>query len=222
MGKRALSTQVSQLSQKITKNSNIPCNKKQLNNLIKLLRPKVYITSSSNFKTLVQQLTGNESIKSVKESEHPIQNLKSTDEVIQVLDSSIQDIVHPFANLDKVNEGQVYSLTESHQESISQELAVDSWKGSMPSSFTVHESSSQKSSSAESHQESINQELSVDSQEGSAQSPFTVHEPFIQKSSVTVSDSFIACQEMDFSAECRKMESWLLEIESCSNYHHQE
>lgn len=34
-------------------------NKKDLNNLIKFLKPKVYITDSSNFKNLVQQLTGN-------------------------------------------------------------------------------------------------------------------------------------------------------------------
>ncbi|KAG8386705.1 hypothetical protein BUALT_Bualt03G0176800 [Buddleja alternifolia] len=33
--------------------------KQQINCLIKILRPKVYITHSSNFKTLVQQLTGN-------------------------------------------------------------------------------------------------------------------------------------------------------------------
>lgn len=31
---------------------------KQLNNLIKVLRPKVYITDSSSFKNLVQELTG--------------------------------------------------------------------------------------------------------------------------------------------------------------------
>ncbi|KAK3183396.1 hypothetical protein Dsin_030682 [Dipteronia sinensis] len=36
------------------------CSKKQqLNHLIKVLRPKVYITDTSNFKSLVQQLTGN-------------------------------------------------------------------------------------------------------------------------------------------------------------------
>ncbi|KAK4846692.1 hypothetical protein QYF36_020911 [Acer negundo] len=40
------------------KNEN--CSKKQqLNHLIKVLRPKVYITDTSNFKSLVQQLTGN-------------------------------------------------------------------------------------------------------------------------------------------------------------------
>ncbi|KAI3730395.1 hypothetical protein L1987_61565 [Smallanthus sonchifolius] len=31
----------------------------QFNNLIKVLKPKVFITTSSNFKTLVQELTGN-------------------------------------------------------------------------------------------------------------------------------------------------------------------
>ncbi|KAG6416804.1 hypothetical protein SASPL_124244 [Salvia splendens] len=37
-----------------------PNNKKQQSNsLMKILRPKVFITDSSNFKTLVQQLTGN-------------------------------------------------------------------------------------------------------------------------------------------------------------------
>lgn len=46
---------VNQVSLKISKNES----KKQLNNLIKVLRPKVYITDSSNFKRLVQELTGN-------------------------------------------------------------------------------------------------------------------------------------------------------------------
>ncbi|KAK2661932.1 hypothetical protein Ddye_000506 [Dipteronia dyeriana] len=40
------------------KNENCP-KKQQLNHLIKVLRPKVYITDTSNFKSLVQQLTGN-------------------------------------------------------------------------------------------------------------------------------------------------------------------
>ena len=41
-------------SQKISKNE-----KQQFNSLIKVLRPKVYITDSSSFKQLVQELTGN-------------------------------------------------------------------------------------------------------------------------------------------------------------------
>ncbi|CAK9168388.1 unnamed protein product [Ilex paraguariensis] len=45
---------VSQASLKISKND-----KKQINSLIKVLRPKVYITDSSSFKRLVQELTGN-------------------------------------------------------------------------------------------------------------------------------------------------------------------
>ncbi|XVF31770.1 hypothetical protein REPUB_Repub17cG0020900 [Reevesia pubescens] len=52
MGKKILS-QVQAV--KISKTSD----KKQLNSLIKVLRPKVYITDSSSFKTLVQHLTGN-------------------------------------------------------------------------------------------------------------------------------------------------------------------
>ncbi|KAL7087149.1 hypothetical protein ACP275_13G048600 [Erythranthe tilingii] len=37
----------------------IPNKQQQIHNLIKILRPKVYITESSNFKKLVQELTGN-------------------------------------------------------------------------------------------------------------------------------------------------------------------
>lgn len=45
---------------KISKNHQAAEIKKpQLSSLIKVLKPKVYITHSSNFKTLVQQLTGN-------------------------------------------------------------------------------------------------------------------------------------------------------------------
>lgn len=140
MGKRAMS------QNKINKNNNIPCNKKQLNNLIKLLKPKVYITSCSNFKNLVQQLTGNESIHHESSvSEHPTQNLT----------------IHE---------------SESHLQSINQELSLDSLEGAMPSSFTTH------------------------------------HESSIQKYS----------PKIIFSEEYKKMESWLLEIDTCSNYHHYE
>ncbi|KAK7316695.1 hypothetical protein RJT34_00350 [Clitoria ternatea] len=45
---------VSQASVKISKED-----KQQFNSLIKVLRPKVYITDSSSFKKLVQELTGN-------------------------------------------------------------------------------------------------------------------------------------------------------------------
>lgn len=40
-------------------------NKKDLNSWIKVLRPKVYITDSSSFKSLVQELTGNGSSSSL-------------------------------------------------------------------------------------------------------------------------------------------------------------
>ncbi|KAK4714558.1 hypothetical protein R3W88_020465 [Solanum pinnatisectum] len=45
--------------------------KKQFNDLIKLLKPKVYITPSSNFKNLVQHLTGNNNIGSSSSSSPP-------------------------------------------------------------------------------------------------------------------------------------------------------
>ncbi|KAK9924118.1 hypothetical protein M0R45_032505 [Rubus argutus] len=51
MGKK-----VSQTSVKISKKE-----KNEFNSLIRLLRPKVYITDCSSFKTLVQDLTGNQS-----------------------------------------------------------------------------------------------------------------------------------------------------------------
>lgn len=55
-----------QASFKVTKKNNHESNnnKKHLNNLINVLRPKVYITDSSNFKRLVQELTGNGSSSS--------------------------------------------------------------------------------------------------------------------------------------------------------------
>ncbi|XVE72357.1 hypothetical protein DITRI_Ditri11bG0033000 [Diplodiscus trichospermus] len=56
MGKKILS----QVQVKISKTEK----KQQLNSLIKMLRPKVYITDSSSFKTLVQDLTGNGSCSS--------------------------------------------------------------------------------------------------------------------------------------------------------------
>ncbi|GLT28290.1 hypothetical protein SLA2020_032320 [Shorea laevis] len=52
MGKK-----ISQAPAKISK-SNIE-KKQRVNSLIKVLRPKVYITDSSSFKKLVQELSGN-------------------------------------------------------------------------------------------------------------------------------------------------------------------
>ncbi|KAK9063872.1 hypothetical protein SSX86_017744 [Deinandra increscens subsp. villosa] len=53
MTKRSLTTQPSFKSSKKQQHTH------QFNSLIKVLKPKVFITSSSNFKTLVQELTGN-------------------------------------------------------------------------------------------------------------------------------------------------------------------
>nr|GLL22790.1 hypothetical protein JCGZ_12000 [Ipomoea trifida]GMC70332.1 VQ motif-containing protein [Ipomoea batatas]GME13054.1 VQ motif-containing protein [Ipomoea batatas] len=56
MGKKTMSKTCSQ-SHKISKNHD-KLKKQQLNSLIDFLKPKVYITDSSNFKSLVQELTG--------------------------------------------------------------------------------------------------------------------------------------------------------------------
>ena len=58
MGKK-----VNQLASKTSKNE------KQLHSLIKVLRPKVYITDSSSFKQLVQELTGYRSQTTAKPEE---------------------------------------------------------------------------------------------------------------------------------------------------------
>lgn len=64
MGKKIISPAA---ALKISKKNNInheKKNKQQLNSLIKVLKPKVYITDSSSFKSLVQELTGNGSSSS--------------------------------------------------------------------------------------------------------------------------------------------------------------
>ncbi|KAA8547177.1 hypothetical protein F0562_003614 [Nyssa sinensis] len=103
MGKK-----LSQSSLKITKND-----KKQLNSLVKVLRPKVYITDSSSFKRLVQELTGN----SISISSPPPTILPP---VGHVPDIEIED--------------------HGYQESNSVDLSVDSSK-SVPTPFAAPESS---------------------------------------------------------------------------------
>ncbi|KAK7276753.1 hypothetical protein RIF29_17899 [Crotalaria pallida] len=55
-----MSKKLNQASLKISKKNN---EKQEFNSLIKVLRPKVYITDSSSFKKLVQELTGNTTTK---------------------------------------------------------------------------------------------------------------------------------------------------------------
>ncbi|KAM3395843.1 hypothetical protein P3S68_004849 [Capsicum galapagoense] len=105
--------------------------KKQFTNLIKLLKPKVYITHSSNFKNLVQQLTGNNinGSSSSSSSSSPI-----------IISSSPpppppRDHHHHHAG------DQRMKFVHQYQES-SRELSVDSSEGSIPSSNntnTLHE-----------------------------------------------------------------------------------
>ncbi|KAI5662095.1 hypothetical protein M9H77_21418 [Catharanthus roseus] len=64
-------------STKISKPTTSTDHKKKLNNLIQVLRPKVYITDSSNFKNLVQQLTGNPSSSLISPNNPPPPSLPS-------------------------------------------------------------------------------------------------------------------------------------------------
>ncbi|KAK1419761.1 hypothetical protein QVD17_29072 [Tagetes erecta] len=63
----------------------------QLNNLIKVLKPKVFITNSSNFKTLVQELTGNGSSSPESSSFSPLPPIPEPAHVIQIDDHDSPD-----------------------------------------------------------------------------------------------------------------------------------
>ncbi|KAL2466685.1 vq domain-containing protein [Abeliophyllum distichum] len=76
MGKKPKSTQV---PMKIPRKNN----KKQITSLLKILRPKVYITDSSNFKTLVQQLTGNGNSTLLLSSPSPSPSISQPVDIIQ-------------------------------------------------------------------------------------------------------------------------------------------
>ncbi|KAJ0112906.1 hypothetical protein Patl1_01434 [Pistacia atlantica] len=82
------------MGKKISKN---PHEKKQLNSLIKVLRPKVYITDSSSFKNLVQELTGNGNTTTAVSS--PPDSTYNPDQttVDQISTIHIEDDVHVHA-----------------------------------------------------------------------------------------------------------------------------
>lgn len=96
MGKK-----LNEVSSPISKNK-----KQQFNSLIKVLKPKVYITDTSNFKRLVQELTGNGS----NEISTPPTNKPS-----QIIDQHIVDIVQ---------DGDQFSLQQDN--SVEQVMSVDS------------------------------------------------------------------------------------------------
>ncbi|XWS75717.1 hypothetical protein CRYUN_Cryun01aG0116100 [Craigia yunnanensis] len=72
----------SQVQAKISKTNT--SEKKQLNSLIKVLRPKVYITDSSSFKSLVQDLTGNGSRTVLQSSPSSLPQI--VEKVVPVID----------------------------------------------------------------------------------------------------------------------------------------
>lgn len=105
MGKK-----VRQASLKVSKNE------RQLQSLIKVLRPKVYITDSSSFKRLVQELTGNGSSITSPPTIEPDVQLANVP-VIDITDQEDPEnsIEASFASLE-------YSSELCHQVSLSEEL----------------------------------------------------------------------------------------------------
>ncbi|OIT37590.1 hypothetical protein A4A49_54851 [Nicotiana attenuata] len=164
MGKKVTAGQASKSHKIISKNNNhIHDNKKQLNNLIKFLKPKVYITNSSNFKNLVQELTGNGSSSPMISSPPPPDHHHDHDQRLQFIDHQYQEY--------------------------SQELSIDSSKGSIPSSFNTFEASFQEPSFSWLDSNNYSNMGNQD--------------------------------QMDFSEEYRNIETWLLEMDSYTSYHHQ-
>ncbi|KAK3008420.1 hypothetical protein RJ639_014757 [Escallonia herrerae] len=84
MGKKVINSQSTAL--RISKNE-----KKQLNSLIRVLRPKVYITDSSSFKGLVQELTGNGNESPVFSPPPPMQKTIDGVPVIDIKDHGYED-----------------------------------------------------------------------------------------------------------------------------------
>ena len=94
MGKKILT----QVQVKISKSTS---EKKQLNSLIKVMRPKVYITDSSSFKSLVQQLTGNGTSDTVSQLILPSSSLPQiVEKLVPVIDVGIDYQGNPESNME--------------------------------------------------------------------------------------------------------------------------
>lgn len=91
-------------------------NERQLLSLIKVLRPKVYITDSSSFKRLVQELTGNGSSITSPPTIEPDVQLAN----VPVID--IKDQEDPESSIEASFASLEYSSELCHQVSLSEEL----------------------------------------------------------------------------------------------------
>ncbi|OMO85537.1 VQ motif-containing protein [Corchorus olitorius] len=117
MGKKI----ISQVKVKISKkNSEKKKEQQQLNSLIEVLRPKVFITDSSTFKTLVQHLTGN----GTSEVSHdllpsPPSSSTSSPQIVPAVIDVDQDIDHHHAagNVNPESSMETYSFDASVDES---------------------------------------------------------------------------------------------------------
>ncbi|KAF3951969.1 hypothetical protein CMV_022425 [Castanea mollissima] len=91
-------------------------NERQLQSLIKVLRPKVYITDSSSFKSLVQELTGNGSSITSPPTIEPDVQLAN----VPVID--IKDQEDPESSIEASFASLEYSSELCHQVSLNEEL----------------------------------------------------------------------------------------------------
>lgn len=91
-------------------------NERQLQSLIKVLRPKVYITDSSSFKRLVQELTGNGSSITSPPTIEPDVQLAN----VPVID--IKDQKDPESSIEASFASLEYSSELCHQVLLSEEL----------------------------------------------------------------------------------------------------
>ncbi|KAL4622223.1 hypothetical protein ACB092_06G282100 [Castanea dentata] len=91
-------------------------NERQLQSLIKVLRPKVYITDSSSFKSLVQELTGNGSSITSPPTIEPEVRLAT----VPVID--IKDQEDPESSIEASFASLEYSSELCHQVSLNEEL----------------------------------------------------------------------------------------------------
>ena len=110
-------------SSKASKNNNIH-EKKDLNRLIKVLRPKVYITDSASFKMLVQELTGNGSSSSpiASQSTIPMKPQERRIKEALVIDVEEEYLGDPESSFESSIEAEPYSCEFLNQLCLDQEF----------------------------------------------------------------------------------------------------
>lgn len=100
-------------------------NEKQLHSLIKAMRPKVYITDSSSFKQLVQELTGYQSQTTARP-----EDIEKVVDVVPVIEIEDQEEIIPEANTTFSMDSSFYSW-ESYDQAFDQLVEINQQSGLM-------------------------------------------------------------------------------------------